>query len=234
MPNDPEAQKSEQTADNLDNVSGVALSPSQENWSTQNITGDIQSGALSNTEASSKENTSDSSQTLRSGTHGAPETIIPAVSDGDVDAKDADEHVDAAKHSADEELNAEQDRLTDDEGGGEGEYGSEISFSEDLEDDGGIARPVRYELSYWPHHLQAAEKLWTPEERANNHDWKELWKLLLKFFCDSPNAFSTWRRHHMMLPDSDDAPLNPPPNCGRLWAYWSLRGLDSAWLISGS
>ena len=224
LPEDPEAQKSEQVINNLDNVNGLALSPSQENGPTENITSDTQHIALSITAASSKEHGSGPIQTLESGTYEASGPINSSVSDNDGDAKNADEHVDPVKHSA-EELTAEQDRLNDDEGEGEGEDGSDIghtiSDSEGLEDHSGIVRPVRYELSYWPHHLQAAEQLWTPEERLTNHEWKELWRLVLKFLCDSPSAFSTWQRHYMMLPESDDAPLNPL----QIAAAYGLTGL---------
>lgn len=60
-------------------------------------------------------------------------------------------------------------------------------------------RPKRYELLYWPHHLTSAERLWTPEEREKSDDWKELWKLVIKFLCESPDAFSVWQQHYMDL-----------------------------------
>ena len=183
MPDDPEAPMSEQVTNNPDNVNGLALSPSQGKGPTENVTTDIQHDALSITEAAPKEHGSDLNQTLQSDTGDAPGNINSSVSDNDGDAKDADGHVDPTKHSAEEESNAEQDPFTDDEDGWDGEDGSDIGSAfpepEGPEDDGAIARPVRYELSYWPHHLQAAEKLWTPEERLNNHDWKELWNLIL-------------------------------------------------------
>ena len=223
LPDDPEAQKSEQVTDSLDNVNGLALSQGQENGPTENVTSDTQHGALSITEASSKEHGSDPSQTLQSGTYDAPGTINSSVSHNDGVAEDADEHVDPAKHSDEEKSNAEQDRLTDDEGNGEdrSDISSAVSDSDGLEDVSGIVRPVRYELSYWPHHLQEAEKLWAPEERLNNHEWKELWRLVLQFLCDSPSAFTTWQRHYMMLPDSDDATLNPL----QIAAAYGLTGL---------
>ena len=219
LPDDPEAQTSEQVIDNLDNVNGLALDPSQEKGATENIASDTQHAASSITEASTKKHGSDPTQTLQSGTCDAPGTINSSVSVNDDKAKDADKPVEPAKYSADHETTAEQDRLTDDEDSSD--LGSNVPDSESPEDHDGIVRPVRYELSYWPQHLQAAEKLWTPEERLNNDDWKELWRLVLKFLCDSPSAFSTWQRHYMMLQDSDDAPLNPL----QIAAAYGLTGL---------
>ena len=225
MRDDPEAEKSEQMIENLDNVNGLGLTPGQENGPTENVTSDTQNSALSITEASLKEHVSDLSQTLESGTNEAPGPINSSVSDNDGDAKITDEHVDPAEHSTEEEPTMEQDRLTENEYEGEDEDGSDIgsTFSnpEGPEDHGSTVRPVRYELSYWPDHLQAAEKLWTPEERMTNHDWKELWRLVVKFLCDSPSAFSTWQRHYMTLPDSDDAFLNPL----QIAAAYGLTGL---------
>lgn len=60
-------------------------------------------------------------------------------------------------------------------------------------------RPKRYELSYWPYHLTVAERLWTPEEREKSDDWKELWKLVIQFLCESPDAFDVWQQHYMDL-----------------------------------
>ena len=62
----------------------------------------------------------------------------------------------------------------------------------------GSARP-RYELSYWHHHLRSAEKLWTAEEREKSDQWKELWKLVIQFLCESPDAFKVWQQCHMDL-----------------------------------
>ena len=233
MRDDPEALKSEQVINNPDNVNGLAHSPSQGNEPTEDVTSDTQDGALSITEASPEEDASDRSQTMQPGTDDAPGIIKSLELDNDGDAEDVDELVGPAKNSAGEEPTVEQDRLPDDEDGSD--IGSEIFYPEypedpeDQEDDGGIVRHGRYELIYWPHHLQAAEKLWTPEERRTNLDWKELWRLALKFFCDSPSAFSTWQRQrdYMMLPwhmdllDSDAGPLNPL----QIAAAYGLTGL---------
>ncbi len=54
---------------------------------------------------------------------------------------------------------------------------------------------------HWPYHLQMAEKPLPCDERENNDKWKELWKLVVKFLCDSPEVFKTWQRAHMELPD---------------------------------
>ena len=65
-------------------------------------------------------------------------------------------------------------------------------------------RPKRYELSYWPDHLAKAEKLWTTEEREKSDEWKELWKLVIQFFCESPVAFKIWQQHYMELDENYD------------------------------
>ena len=67
----------------------------------------------------------------------------------------------------------------------------------DAQDDLEPARAVRYELSYWPHHLAEAESLWTPEERQTSKEWQELWTLVIKFLCNSPGAFRTWQQYYM-------------------------------------
>lgn len=60
-------------------------------------------------------------------------------------------------------------------------------------------RPKRYELSYWHDHLASAEKLWTTEEREKSDEWKELWKLVVQFLCESPDVFQVWQQHYMEL-----------------------------------
>ena len=118
-----------------------------------------------------------------------------------------------------EPVAAEQDRLTDDEDEYEGE-GSWEAPGDSVD----TVRPRRYELTYWPHHLQAAEKLWTRDEKLTNSDWKELWGLVLRFLCDSPGAFLTWQRHYMELSytyDIDGASLDPL----QVAAAYGLTGL---------
>lgn len=101
-----------------------------------------------------------------------------------------------------------QDQLTDDEdiylSDDSSDTSSDSAGSDDGEVDTDITRSTRYELTYWPHHLQAAEKLWSREEKSTNQDWKELWNLVIKFLCDTPGAFMTWKRHYAKLSDSYD------------------------------
>ena len=66
-------------------------------------------------------------------------------------------------------------------------------------------RPKRYELSYWPDHLASAEKLWTAEEREKIDEWKELWKLVIQFLCESPDVFQVWQQHYMELDEDFEA-----------------------------
>lgn len=73
-------------------------------------------------------------------------------------------------------------------------------------------RPKRYELSYWAYHLARAEKLWSIEEREKSDEWKELWKLVIRFLCESPEAFKTWQQHYTELGkkyDANDKLLSP-------------------------
>ncbi len=90
----------------------------------------------------------------------------------------------------------------DDEGDGRD---SEI-FDEPVADNAqSPVRPRRYELSYWPIHLARAEKLWTTEEREKSDEWKELWKLVVQFLCESPDAFKIWQQHYMALDENHQA-----------------------------
>ena len=73
-------------------------------------------------------------------------------------------------------------------------------------------RPKRYELTYWPYHLSSAEKLWKVEEREKSDEWKELWRLVIKFLCESPDVFKIWQHHYMDLGEkyiSDTTLLSP-------------------------
>ena len=83
----------------------------------------------------------------------------------------------------------------------------------------------RYELLFWPYHMQQAEIHWTDDEKKTNDSWKELWTLVLKFLCDSPRAFHTWQQSFMALPDSvwgvEDGVLSPL----QVAAAYGLTGL---------
>ena len=119
---------------------------------------------------------------------------------------------------------AQQEPLIDDDDESKDEDISDSSSNAGVSADGiKVVRPVRYELDYWPHHLQAAEKLWTRDERSTNSDWKELWAHVLRFLCDSPRAFTTWQRHYMGLTNYwfDDVDLNPL----QVAAAYGLTGL---------
>ena len=100
-----------------------------------------------------------------------------------------------SKKPEEDQLPGEED--DDDEEGGRRD--SDI-FGEPVTDDvQEPVRPSRYELSYWPYHLTSAEKLWTAEEREQSDLWKELWKLVIQFLCESPDAFKVWQQHYMEL-----------------------------------
>lgn len=115
----------------------------------------------------------------------------------DVEGKiKADDEADLPEASEQPEQEPFPEDDDDDEGGGRE---SEI-FEEPVADSAQAPeRRKRYELSYWPYHLASAEKLWTPEEREISDEWKRLWKLVIKFLCESPDAFKVWQQHYMEL-----------------------------------
>ena len=95
--------------------------------------------------------------------------------------------------------NPEQEPVSEDDDDEDSGRNSEI-FEEPVGDSAEApTRPRRYELSYWPDHLAKAEKLWTSEEREKSDEWKELWRLVIQFICESPVAFKIWQEHYMDL-----------------------------------
>ena len=117
---------------------------------------------------------------------------VAAKEDGEAGAPEAPEQFEREPFPDDD----------DDEGG---RRDSEILEEPETEDAQVSVRPKRYELSYWPDHLASAEKLWTAEEREKSNEWKELWKLVIQFLCDSPDAFNVWQQHYMDLDDDFEA-----------------------------
>ena len=102
-----------------------------------------------------------------------------------------------------------QDEDDDDDEGGRRD--SEILEEPVADDEPASGRP-RYELSYWHHHLASAEKLWKAEEREKSDQWTELWKLVIQFLCESPDAFRVWQQRYMDLDyeyEIFDTLLNP-------------------------
>ena len=111
---------------------------------------------------------------------------VPAKEDGEAEAPEALE-------------NLEQEPVSEDDDDEDSGRNSEI-FEEPVGDSAEApTRPKRYELSYWPDHLARAEKLWTIEEREKSDEWKELWRLVIQFICESPAAFKIWQEHYMDL-----------------------------------
>ena len=202
-----------------DNIDPSAPELSKDPSSGDNATRDTQHDAFSKPGVISEANgdlvsdlTGPKNQDLPIGAPDSPKTRESSVTvdDANPSAEDVDAMAgptDIAVDEKDQEFtSAEQDRLTDDEddyeGEGSSDSGSEIPSGP--EGNGGIDRPVRYELTYWPYHLQAAERLWSRDEKLTNSDWKELWTLVLRFLCDSPGAFRTWQRHYMEFSDTYD------------------------------
>ena len=151
----------------------------------------------------------------------------PMSSDVEATAKDEGE-ADAPEASE----QPEQEPIPDDDDDEGGRRDSEI-FEEPVADNAQTpVRPKRYELSYWPDHLASAEKLWTTEERENSSEWKELWKLVIQFLCESPDAFKTWQQHYMELADeyqAIDTLLSPL----QVAAAYGIRGLVKILLDRG-
>lgn len=111
---------------------------------------------------------------------------VPAKEDGEADAPETMEE-------------PEQEAVSDDDDDEDSGRNWEI-FEEPVGDSAEApTRPKRYELSYWPDHLAKAEKLWTTEEREKSDEWKELWRLVIQFICESPVAFKIWQQHYMEL-----------------------------------
>ncbi|KAK4140588.1 ankyrin-3 [Dichotomopilus funicola] len=63
---------------------------------------------------------------------------------------------------------------------------------------------IRYELQYWPWHVQQAEALWPVEERENNSDWAALIGELDKFVFETPAVFDAWQRQYPARKDEYD------------------------------
>ena len=107
----------------------------------------------------------------------------------------------------------DQDYLTDDEDGVNGSDSDSFQANdEDIETGLDPQKFLRYELQYWPHHLISAEKLWPRNEREGNGDWEELYALAEQFLCKNTEAFHSWQRDFMKLPENfavDDILLNP-------------------------
>jgi ankyrin repeat protein len=128
--------------------------------------------------------------------------------------------------AAENPISTEQDGLIDEEddlyGDDTAEPDRESSDfgGEEQDADTENGRLVRYELIYWPHHLQEAEMLWTRDERSKSALWEELWALALKFLCDSPRLFRTWQKRHLSESLGDDfaeltlSPLQAAATCG--------------------
>ena len=145
----------------------------------------------------------------------------PVNLDGEATNKEDDETgVPEASEKPEQEHLPDEDDDDDDEGS---RRYSEILEEPVADEEQGYMRQ-RYELSYWPYHLYTAERLWKAEERENSNEWKELWKLVLQFLCESPDAFKVWQQRYMELGfdyEVGDTLLSPL----QVAAAYSLPGL---------
>lgn len=125
----------------------------------------------------------------------------PTHLDPEVTTKqDSEGNVTEASEKAEQEQFPDED--DDDEGG---RRDSDIFEEPGADNVQASVRPRRYELSYWPYHLASAERLWKLEEREKSDEWNELWKLVIQFLCDSPDAFKVWQQHYMELDEEYEA-----------------------------
>ena len=238
LPEDPAAGNSAEVIPNKDDTDGPATQGSNESPLAANTTDGAQEAATLRTGASTEMSSSaefephdQQAKVLISDIDGVLEEESTNNNDGDATTGDAKNSDKPAKPATDgdelEPAAAQQEPLTDDEDEYKDEGSSDSSSNAGAPADGvEVVRPVRYELDYWPHHLQVAEKLWTRDERFTNSDWKELWAHVLKFLCDSPRAFMTWQRHYMVLEDDlfDDG-LDVELNPLQVAAAYGLTGL---------
>ena len=153
----------------------------------------------------------------------------PVNPDGEATNKQDDEtRVPEALEKPEQEHLPDEDDDDDDEGS---RRYSEILEEPVADEEQGYMRQ-RYELSYWPYHLYTAERLWKAEERENSNEWKELWKLVTQFLCESPDAFKVWQQRYMELGfdyEVGDTLLSPL----QVAAAYSLPGLVKILLDRG-
>ena len=144
--------------------------------------------------------------------------------------QDGETSVPEASEKPEQEHLPDEEDDDDDDDEGSRRY-SEILEEPEADEEQGPMRQ-RYELSYWPYHLVRAEKLWKAEERENSSLWKELWKLVIHFLCESPNAFMVWQQRYMELGyayEVGDTLLSPL----QVAAAYSLPGLVKILLERG-
>ena len=153
----------------------------------------------------------------------------PMNPDGEATNKQDDETgVPETSEKPEQEHLPDEDDDDDDEGS---RRYSEILEEPVADEEQGYMRQ-RYELSYWPYHLYTAERLWKAEERENSNEWKELWKLVIQFLCESPDALKVWQQRYMELGfdyEVGDTLLSPL----QVAAAYSLPGLVKILLDRG-
>ena len=175
------------------------------------------------------DNTTGVQNVLSDGDESQPLRKDPVNSDGEATNKqDGETSVTEASERPEQEHLPDEDDDDDDEGG---RRDSEILEEPVVDEEQGFMRQ-RYELSYWPYHLVSAEKLWKAEERENSDQWKELWKLVIQFLCESPDAFRVWQQRYMELGfeyEVGDTLLSPL----QVAAAYSLPGLVKILLERG-
>ena len=238
LPEDPAAENSAEVIPNKDDTNGPVTQGSNGSPLAANTTDGAQEAATSMTGASTEISGSAKSEPPEtqakvplSDTDGVVVEESTKNDDGDATTGDVKNSDKLAKPATDgdelEPAAAQQEPPIDDGDESEDEGNSDSSSNAGAPADGvEVVRPVRYELTYWPDHLQTAEKLWARDERSTNSDWKELWAHVLKFLCDSPRAFMTWQRHYMGFKDElfdDDLVVDLNPL--QVAASYGLTGL---------
>ena len=169
----------------------------------------ISGGEKASLDVVNGDNTTGVQNAPSNGDESQPPRKDPVNADGEATSKqDGETSVPEASEKLEQEHVPDEDDDDDDEGG---RRDSEILDEPVADEEQGYMRQ-RYELSYWPYHLQSAERLWKAEERQNSNEWKELWKLVIQFLCESPAAFKAWQQNYMDLGfeyDVGDTLLSP-------------------------
>lgn len=106
--------------------------------------------------------------------------------------------------ASEEHIVTDPNSLADEEEGSIDDDGSTIIASETSQEDEQIEkdRTDRYELVHWPYHLQEVESCWSREEKISHPLLRELWTLVINFFCDNPLASRAWQLRYRTLPNN--------------------------------
>ncbi len=95
-----------------------------------------------------------------------------------------------------------------------------ISKTDWVDDRAHVAAP-RYEIHYWPYHLQEAERQWTPKETANDK-WARLFAELDNLAYEERGIFNAWEKKYQVSSSRGVFSLAKPRKPLRVAAYLGL------------